>query len=424
VAAIAAGAAASAILAGSVAAVYAERDMVRTGMAAAWHARPGWIAAGIILECLSMAGFVLLQRRLLTAAGGKPTASVLLATDYASNALAAGVPVVGSGLAAATVLRQLRGRGLDPAAIRLTLGLAGVISAVTFAAVVAAGAVLTGNPAGAGTGLLTGCGSAAAAAVLIIAAHSPAGRARLQPIAARVLRLAQRVARRPVGDPAVIAARAISRLGSLQLGPRAIGYLLACGLVNWIADAGCLAAAIAATGQPVPWDKLLLVWTAGAGASTLSPTPFGIGVVEPALIAGLAAAGNSTPGAIGAVLLYRIMTFKIAGLIWVAYLHLRQRTQDRSTASAQQEGALVRPRSGQGHAGPADAHPHLRPAAVRYPGNAAQRVLRGHHHLPDDAPVLSSSGSDAQLKSVTDLVSRRCQVSVLSHMQSAGGSVL
>jgi len=70
VTAIAKGVAASAILAGSVAAVYAERGMVRTGMAAAWHARPGWVAAGIVLECLSMAGFVLLQRRLLTAAGG------------------------------------------------------------------------------------------------------------------------------------------------------------------------------------------------------------------------------------------------------------------------------------------------------------------------------------------------------------------
>ena len=40
VAAIAGGVAASAILAGSVAAVYAERDMARTGMSAAWHARP------------------------------------------------------------------------------------------------------------------------------------------------------------------------------------------------------------------------------------------------------------------------------------------------------------------------------------------------------------------------------------------------
>jgi uncharacterized membrane protein YbhN (UPF0104 family) len=72
-----------------------------------------------------------------------------------------------------------------------------------------------------------------------------------------------------------------------------------------------------------------LAWSAGAGASTLSPTPFGIGVVEPALIAALAAVGTGSPHAVGAVLLYRIITVKIAGLIWVASCYLRQRAHGR-----------------------------------------------------------------------------------------------
>jgi len=179
-----------------------------------------------------------------------------------------------------------------------------VISTLTFAAVAAAGAVLAGNPAGAAVGLLTGGGSAAAAVLLVIAARSARGRARLTRAAAALLRLAQRIGRRPAADPDVIAARAAGRLGSLQLGPRSIGYLLACGLVNWAADAACLAAAIAAVGAPVPWDKLLLAWSAGAGASTLSPTPFGLGIVEVTLITALAADGISSPAAVGAVLLY------------------------------------------------------------------------------------------------------------------------
>ena len=188
--------------------------------------------------------------------------------------------------------------------------------------IAAVGAVLTGNPAGAATGLLTSCGSAAAIAFLVIAAHSPGGRARLAPIAASALRLAQRIARRPAGNPDVIAARVTGRLGSLQLGPWSAGYLLACAVLNWAADALCLAAAIAAVGAAVPWGKLVLAWGAGAGASTFSPTPFGLGVVEVALIAALAAAGISSLQAVGAVLLYRIMAFKLAGLIWVMYLHL------------------------------------------------------------------------------------------------------
>ena len=52
---IARGAAASAIIAGSAAAVCAERSTLRTGLEAIGHARPGWVAAGVALEFLSMA---------------------------------------------------------------------------------------------------------------------------------------------------------------------------------------------------------------------------------------------------------------------------------------------------------------------------------------------------------------------------------
>jgi uncharacterized membrane protein YbhN (UPF0104 family) len=191
-AAIARGIAAGAVIAGAAAAVYAERGLLRSGMAALWHARPGWITAAIALECLSMAGFVLLQRRLFAAAGARPAFHALLATDYASNAIAVGLPIAGSGIAAASTVRRLRDRGIEPAAIELTLGLAGVLSAVGFAATVAAGALLTGNPAGAVTGLLVSCGSAVSAGVLVIVAHSASGRARLTPAAAAAVRLAQR----------------------------------------------------------------------------------------------------------------------------------------------------------------------------------------------------------------------------------------
>jgi uncharacterized membrane protein YbhN (UPF0104 family) len=79
----------------------------------------------------------------------------------------------------------------------------------------------------------------------------------------------------------------------------------------------------------------LLVWSAGAGASTLSPTPFGLGFVEPAMIAALAAAGISSPDAVGAILLYRITTFKIAGMVWVVCLHLQHRRVMRRLTPAE-----------------------------------------------------------------------------------------
>jgi len=50
------------------------------------------------------------------------------------------------------------------------------------------------------------------------------------------------------------------------------------------------------------------------------------GVISTLTFAAVAAAGISSPAAIGAVLLYRIMTFKIAGtLTWVLYPQLKRR---------------------------------------------------------------------------------------------------
>jgi hypothetical protein len=56
-----------------------------------------------------------------------------------------------------------------------------------------------------------------------------------------------------------------------------------------------------------------------------SPTPYGLGVVDIALITALTRAGLASPDAVGAVLLYRIITFKIVVTFgWIGY----RRVQD------------------------------------------------------------------------------------------------
>jgi uncharacterized membrane protein YbhN (UPF0104 family) len=138
------GVAASGILLGSAAAVYAERGTLRAGLDAVRHAGPGWVAAGVAAQCLSMAAFVLLQRRLLTAAGATLAFTSLLATEDASNAIALAVPVAvpmaRPGMAAAYSLRRFTARGADAATVSLALLVAGVISAVAFAVIAAGGA--------------------------------------------------------------------------------------------------------------------------------------------------------------------------------------------------------------------------------------------------------------------------------------------
>jgi len=317
-----------AIVVGSAVAVYAERSMIGSGLTSFRHSNVGWVVAGFGAECVSMAAFALLQGRLLRAAGTRLTFGSLLAIAYTGNAVALAVPVAGSGLAAAYTQRRFRARGADAAAVSLALLVAGVISTLAFAVMVAIGAVQSGNPAAAVAGLLTSVCCAAAAGVLVVALHLPQGRARLRPPVAYAIRLSQRLVHRPAGDPAAIASGLLQRLGAFNLGLPAIAVAFWCAVINWVADLGCLAAAVAAIGGSVPWGKLLLVWSAGAAAASFSPTPYGLGIVDIALITALSRAGLRSPDAVGAVLLYRIITFKIAvTLAWIAYRYIADRAR-------------------------------------------------------------------------------------------------
>lgn len=299
------------ILAGCAVALYAEWPTIEKGASVFRHASLPWVAAGIGAECVSMAAFALLQRQLLRAGNTRLTFGSLMAISYTGNAITSAVPVAGSGVALAYSQRQFRARGADPARVGMALVVAGVISTVAFAGIVAVGAIVTGNPAAAIFGLLTSVAAALAVVCFVIVLRSARGRARLQRLFARVLRHIQRVLRRPTGDADELTGMALGRVSAVHLGAAAIALAFCWALVNWGADALCLAAAIAAARVPVPWSKLLLVWSAGSAAGSLSPTPFGLGVVDVALIAALHGTGLQTADAVGAVLLYRVITFKI-----------------------------------------------------------------------------------------------------------------
>jgi putative heme transporter len=318
------------ILAGCAAALYAEWPTITQGASVFRHAELPWVAVGIGAECVSMAAFARLQQQLLRAAGSRLTLGTLLAISYVGNTITAAVPVAGSGLALAYTQRQFRARGADPARVSLALVVAGVISAVAFAVIVAVGAIVTGNPAAAVLGLVTSAASAAGVACLVIILRSPRGRARLQPVLTAILRLGRRTVRWPSGDAAQLSAAVLQRLSSVRLSRSAITLAFAWALVNWGADALCLAAAITAARVAVPWSRLLLAWSAGSAAGSFSPTPFGLGVVDVALIAALHGSGLQTGDAVGAVLLYRVITFKIiVTLIWAVTQHLRDRDASR-----------------------------------------------------------------------------------------------
>lgn len=315
------------IVAGAGAAIYGERATLRQGFSFFPHVRVGWVLAAVAAEFLSMRAFSQLERVLLRAAGAKLTLRSVLATAFNANAIAVSVPVVGSGIAAAYTVREFRRAGADAGQASVALTLAGVLSTVTFAILAALGVALTGNPAVAVLGLVGSLVGAGVAVSLVMSLRFPGFRARLVTWAERVVRIVRRGTRgRPRRDVAALIGSTLERAGDLRLGYLTLAQAFGCALANWTADILCLFCALHAVGIAVPGAKILLIWSAGAGAASLSPVPGGIGIVDIVLIAALAGVGVHTAAAVAAVLLYRILSLKIGmTMAWFSYYCWRRR---------------------------------------------------------------------------------------------------
>jgi putative heme transporter len=121
----------------------------------------------------------------------------------------------------------------------------------------------------------------------------------------------------------------LASIQRMRLGIPTLAQAVLWGLVNWWAGAACLAFALRAAGiTGLSVGKILLAWTAGTGAASLSLTPAGIGAVEVAMAAALTAAGVKGSHSITAILVYRVITLKGTGTIWALlyrYVHQRRR---------------------------------------------------------------------------------------------------
>jgi len=261
-----------AICVGTTAAVYSQQSAIGEGLRNVRDLDWVWVAAASLVEVLSMLALALLYRALLQASQARLTVTWILASSYTANAISTTVPVIGPGIASRQAYRQFREGGADPAAASLTLTLAGIASTVTLATVVTA-AVLSGNPAAATGGLLAAA-MLTAAVTIAVQLRSQKGRERLLRLIAFSLHCSQRITHRPKGQAQTLAQAILASIQRLQLGASALARLLLWGLVNWWADVACLAFAIRAAGiTGLSAGKILLVWTAGAGAASLSLTP-------------------------------------------------------------------------------------------------------------------------------------------------------
>jgi putative heme transporter len=298
-----------------------------------------WFALAVVCEGVSLTAFGLSRRRLLRADGHQASFASVMAITYAGNALSMSVPFAGAQLAAVFSYQQFRRRGLDPALTGWALGISAIASSSALAIILIAGALTGGAPLATLAGFAAAAVFALPAVTVLLALRFPRARAVANKVLAYLIGLAGRVFRKPGIDPAALD-EFLTRLASISLRwPR---YVEVFGLaaLNWLADCACLACAIRASGQPIPWRGLVLAYGAGAAAGSTGVTPGGFGLVELALTAALVAAGLTTGRALTAVLAYRLINFwliLLAGGIAMIFLSRARESRIRRYARPEQD---------------------------------------------------------------------------------------
>ena len=284
-----------------------------------------WFALAILCEIVSLVAFGLSRRRLLRADGDQARFSSVMAITYAGNALSMSIPFAGAQLAVVFSYQQFRRRGLDPAITGWALAVSAIASSSALAIVLVAGALAGGAPLATAAGFLGAAVFALPVITVILALRYPKARAIANRVIGWAVALVRRVIRKPGLDPAALD-EFLEQLAGIRLRWPQYGEVFGLAVVNWLADCACLACAIRATGEPVPWAGLLLAYGAGAVAGSTGVTPGGFLIVEATLTAALAATGMAPARALAAVLAYRLVNFwliLLGGGVTLIFLRLR-----------------------------------------------------------------------------------------------------
>jgi uncharacterized protein (TIRG00374 family) len=267
--------------------------------------KAAWVIAALAAEAVAILSFAVLQQRLLRAGRVQLRLPALTAITLAGNAIENSVPG-GTAWSAVWAYRQFRHRGASELLSGWTLVAATALSQITLVGLAAAGLLAAGSQ-GSSLDLV----EVIAIVVAITAGSIALWRQRrfVVAVTASVVRLSQRLFKRPAGDAQQLVDDLLARI--TRVSPSREDWLVAGGfaLGNWVWDCGCLVAAFLAVGAPVPWRALLLAYGAAQLAANLPITPGGLGVVEGSLTIALVAYGGAEASTVAAVLLYRLIAF-------------------------------------------------------------------------------------------------------------------
>ncbi|WP_091560439.1 lysylphosphatidylglycerol synthase transmembrane domain-containing protein [Micromonospora pattaloongensis] len=286
---------------------------------------PGWLAAAVVAELVSMNAYARMQRRLLRSAGVRVSIRRHIAVAYAAHSLSVTLPG-GPAFSTRFNYQQMRRFGATPAVASWCIALSGILSAAALAVVTAVGALAAnGTPQ-----WHTLVGLAVAALLITLGVRQVTHRPhRLEPVTRGVLRVVNRVRRRPARHGLDRVRRFVHQLRAARLRPTDAAAAGIFATLNWLLDAVCLwMCFLAIGGGTIGASQLLLAFCAGMAAASITIIPGGLGVIDSALILGLVAGGVDTGTAIATVVLYRIISFGfIIGAGWISWLIIRRRSR-------------------------------------------------------------------------------------------------
>jgi hypothetical protein len=299
-----------------------------------------WLLFACAFELLSMMAFARTQRIVLRAAGVRASIPSMAATALVGNAISVSIPLIGPGAGSVFTYGRFRQLADDPAPATWTLLISGLISNLVWILLIAIGATVSGNALAAFSGVFGAAAVVFTTVVGVFALHRPRARKLTIRTGARVLRSVQRVRGRPAGDSEVVMRATLDELSAFRMGLEDWVQTFSLSAINWLASVGCFVVAILAVKSSVPWTSVILVYCAGAIASSFNITPGGLGVTEVVLTAGLIASGMKPGAALGSALIFRLVSFWLVTLVgWIIYLGLRRGTarHGRNTESDDHE---------------------------------------------------------------------------------------
>jgi uncharacterized protein (TIRG00374 family) len=301
------------------------------------QAQLGLIAAGVVLEVASILAYAMLTRSLLPR-GQRPSVWRLLRIQLSTLAVSHVVPG-GSAAGAGLSFRLLEREGIDGPAAGFALALQSIGSAVVLNVLLWIGLVVSiplrgfnplyGTAAIVGIILIGGF-----FALVLFLTRGEAGSARvLRAVARHVPFVNEDTVHRAVHRGAD-QLRTLTSDRTLLL--TAVGWAGA----NWLLDAAALWAFVAAFGERVPPDALLVAYGLANVLAAIPITPGGLGVVEAVMTSTLVGFGTPRGIAVLGVIGYRLVNFWLPIPVGaLSYVSIRARGASRDRKAQELEAA-------------------------------------------------------------------------------------